>query len=361
MRPSRRRAGAALLAVAGLSVLVGCGSSSSKAGSSSSPSSSSGGKSIAFSTFGGRFDKPVKAWYVDPTEKATGLKIALDSPTDYSKLKTQVTTGNVQWSVVMGDPFYAKEQCGKLLAPIDKVVNRSALDPKFIVSKCSVPGDQFSDVLMYSKKVYGNNGPKNWADFFNTTKFPGKRGLFGGYVFSGILEAARLAEGVPVSQIYPIDIKKTLEKVKTIRSSSDFFETLAAGQQLMESGEVSMIIMPQENGMYANENGANFAPVWNQQITSWNDYFVPKGANVADATKLLDTIASETAQNGIASVEPVGVSLLHSKAASNQPKTVQEWSPLVENRASSQVIVNQTWWAEHLEKAQAEWTAYVSG
>lgn len=357
MRSPTFRIVSALMFVCAAMLVAGCGSS----GDSSSSSGGGGGdESIVFETFGGRFDNPLKKFYADPTTEKTGLEIAFDSPTDYSKLRTQVNTGNVQWSVVMGDPFYAIENCESLLEPIKDVVDRSDLDPKYIVSDCSVPGDQFSYTMMYDKEEYGSNPPTSWEDFFDTEGFPGQRAVFAGYVFNGMLEAATLAEGTAPEDVYPIDIDKAIEKLETIKSETDYFETLAAGQQLMEAGEVSMIVLPQENGMYAEENGADFAPVWNQQVTSWNDYFVPKGADVEQAAKLLETIASAEAQNGLSGNDPVGNSLIDPEPA-NQTPLVEEWSPLVDNRYKGQFTVDQQWWAENLEEAEAKWTAFVSG
>ena len=153
---------------------------------------------------------------------------------------------------------------------------------------------------------------------------------------------------------------RALKKLGTIKSDVKFADTLAAAQQLMEAGEVSMAVLPQENGLYAQQNGADFAPVFNQQITSWNDYLVPVGADLDKAKALLDSIASQSAQDQISSLDPVGNSL-RSPQTPDSSALVATWSPLVKGRTDHQIVVDQAWWAKNLDAAQAKWTAFVSG
>ena len=55
----------------------------------------------------------------------------------------------------------------------------------------------FATLLAYRTDKFGDNGPNNWADFWNVEKFPGRRGLYKGV--AGMLESALMADGVPAA------------------------------------------------------------------------------------------------------------------------------------------------------------------
>lgn len=82
---------------------------------------------------------------------------------------------------------------------------------------------------MYNTKKYPNP-PQNWHDFFDTTKFPGKRALRNAAEGGGY-EAALLADGVPREKLYPLDYDRATKKLNTIRKNLVFWDTGAQSQQ----------------------------------------------------------------------------------------------------------------------------------
>ena len=357
---------AALLSAALVTTALGCGDDSPTESGGSSGASSGGtslqGKSAVLTTFGGPLDEAIKTNYMEPTTSSTGLKIALDGPTDYSKLATQVKTDNVTWSAVMGDGFYSIANCGKTLQEIDKTVDRSDIDPKYLVSKCSAPGETYSYVVLYDEDKFKADPPTSWADFFDLQKYPGKRGVFGAYVFNGTLEGALLGDGVQPDALYPLDVDRALKKLGSIKSETTFFDSLAAGQQQVEAGEVAMAVLPADNGLYANQNGAKFAPIWNQQVRAFNDYVAPKGADPDAAAAILQTIVSTKAQSGLRTSDPSGgVTVKEFEGEEPTDPLKRQWSELVDGRGDKAIDVDQKWWADNLDAAQSKWTAFVSG
>jgi putative spermidine/putrescine transport system substrate-binding protein len=363
--PSNRvcLASGAALAIA-VALLVGVGSSSARNASPASAASSSlAGTHIVVETFGGNFDKQIQKYYIDPAEKATGLSATIDNPTDYGQLAIQVKTHNVQWAVVQGDPFFAIANCGTLLQPMASLVNRSQIQSKYLTDKCEVPGETYNFLFTYDKKKFGANPPTSWADFFNTRKYPGARGLWGSYVFNGALEGALLASGVPESKLYPLNLNRAFAKLDTIKSDVKFFDTLAQAQQLMESGEVSMIIIPGEIGVQADQDGADFAPVWNQQMESWDAYIVPKGLSGSDlqaAAAVLQQIASSKGQSGVITGDPTSGVTTRTRSAPAPTGIPAEFSPNIDNRVSKGVVMNQQWWSKNLNPVGTRWTQFAS-
>ena len=61
------------------------------------------------------------------------------------------------------------------------------------------------DAVLY---VLGaGNVPAGWADYFDTTKFPGKRGAWD-YSEGGMFEFALMADGVAPKDLYPLDLAR---------------------------------------------------------------------------------------------------------------------------------------------------------
>ena len=77
--------------------------------------------------------------------------------------------------------------------------------------------------------------PQSWADFWNLKEFPGKRTL--GRISQSVLEAALLADGVPFDKLYPIDVKRALEKIKEIKSQTLFWRTAVEAIEMMRAAK----------------------------------------------------------------------------------------------------------------------------
>jgi putative spermidine/putrescine transport system substrate-binding protein len=134
---------------------------------------------MVFTSWGGTTQDAQKKAWAEPFEKATGVKVKEDGPTDYGKLKAMVDSGNVDWDVVdvEGDFAVAAAKQG-LLDPIDfSVVKKSELDPRF-ASADYIGSFYYSFVLGYNKAALNGKEPKTWADLFDTKAFPGKRTFY---------------------------------------------------------------------------------------------------------------------------------------------------------------------------------------
>jgi len=99
----------------------------------------------------------------------------------------------------------------------------------------------YGTVLMYKKSSYGDNPPKGWADFFDTEKFPGKRGLPKSP--KRTLYLALIADGVAADDIYdtlatPEGVDRAFAKLDTIKNDVVWWEAGAQPMQLLADGEV---------------------------------------------------------------------------------------------------------------------------
>src|SRR5690606_18582457 len=134
------------------------------------------------------------------------------------------------------------------------------------VHECGVGAIVWDFVLAYDKDKLAE-GPASWADFFDTTKFPGKRGLRQGPKSN--LEFALMADGVAPADVYsvlatPEGVERAFAKLETIKNDVIWWESGAQAPQLLASGEVVMTSSYNGRIDAANKNDQrNFGIQWN--------------------------------------------------------------------------------------------------
>jgi putative spermidine/putrescine transport system substrate-binding protein len=198
-------------------------------------------KPLVLVNWGGDAIDAYRKAFTDSFTKATGIEIKIDGsgPTE-GAIRTQASSGKPSWDIVDAEP-YTSESLGRqgILAPIDySIVDKSKVHPG-LANRYGVAGYQYSYVIAWDSKKYGDAGPKNWVDFFDTKRFPGKRTLY--KWMNGMLEAALLADGVPADQLYPLDVARAMNKLDELRPHIlAYWGSGAESQQLMIEGEASM-------------------------------------------------------------------------------------------------------------------------
>jgi putative spermidine/putrescine transport system substrate-binding protein len=141
--------------------------------------------------------------------------------------------------------------------------------------------------MAYMEGTFKNGGPKNWRDFFDTKKFPGKRGWPGPGFTDGTIEAALVADGVNPKKLFPLDFKRGNAKLRTIKSDMLFYTEFPQVQQFLTSKSVAVAMAP-GGILYALQRlGAPVTIVLNQNIVSANCMDTPPGALHADAAYAL--------------------------------------------------------------------------
>ncbi len=342
------------IAVAGAAVamlVAGCGGGESGNGGES--------KSLTFVSFGGAYQEAQTKAMVQPYAASKGITINGDGPTDYAKIKTMVESKQVTWDVIDADPFFPIGNCGKYAEPIDTSVVDTSKMPKALVSECAVPSMTYSYVLMYNKNKFGANPPTGWADFFDTTKYPGKRALQNA-VQGGGFEVALLADGVAPDKLYPLDYDRALRKLGTIRKNLVYWETGAQSQEMMERGEVDLLLAWSGRAYNAVKNGAPFAAQWNQNIAVYDVFMVPKGAkNTAEAMRFIAYATGAEAQAKL--TENIPYAPINSDAKPKVDALVESYLPSRPEIANVAVVQDQGWWAANQDPATKRWTAWVSG
>lgn len=313
------------------------------------------GQNAVVVTFGGSIGKAIAKAYGDPVAERTGLRVSYEEPTDYAKLQTQVETGNVSWTVIEADPWWAKQNCKKLLEPMAGRVDLTAIDDRFKIEDCGVPGEAFSMQVAYDGKQFGDNPPTSWDDFFDTKAYPGERALWGSYAVNGALEGALLADGVAPTDLYPLDLDRAYAKLDTIRDDIVFYDTQGQIEQMMRDREVAMAVVA------GNQVGAagGYSPIWDQAILSWSDFITPKDGNVEAAKAILAYIATPEAQEDYVNLIPLGGTTKKLVTPTDPDPLFSDWS--LPSHLDETIQLDQDYYARKYNEVQASWTEWVSG
>ncbi|EDT39004.1 ABC transporter substrate-binding protein [Burkholderia ambifaria] len=315
-------------------------------------------KEIVLSAWGGEARSAFRSAYMDPFTKASGIRMGYDSSPEDGKIKAMVENRNVIWDVMDLDGF-AAIKLGKqgFLRPIDySVVGRNALPG--LASDFGVPSYLLSYVLVYDARKFGANPPKNWVDFWNVGKFPGKRGLW--KWMGGALEAALMADGVDKDKVYPIDVPRALKKLKELRSSVLLWDSGADSLQLLRSGEVSMAcIWHTRANVLQRESSGRFRYTWEQGLASCDVWGVlknnPSGDAVWQFIKFVQGVEPQVrllSLLGNGPVTPAATAAVPQALRADNPGTPENWA--------KQCKVNPDWWAQHYEATLAQYTDLIS-
>ncbi|WP_305093928.1 ABC transporter substrate-binding protein [Prescottella sp. R16] len=320
-------------------------------------------KTLTVTMWGGAAQRVHLQSYVNPWAKGAGVTVLEDSPTDYAKIGAQVQSGRVTWGVVEVEPNYAETACaeGTLTPLADEVVAAAAaagIDPTFL-GKCSIPNLLYSFTIAYNTKKFADRHPTTWAEFFDTERFPGKRG-FWNYATGGMFEAALLADGVAPDRLYPLDIDRAFRKLDTIKKDIVFYDTGDEQAQLVASGEAPLVQAWSGRIDQAAMEGQPIANEWGQNLVSYDQVAVPTGYPNTDLAMDwmahflgdVDGQARDAERSLFAPVNPAALDKVPSDVA-------ERLSTDPANVAKSAGTIDYRYWAEHYNEVTERLNAWV--
>ncbi len=306
-------------------------------------------KEIVFAMWGGDAEAGYQKVWGEPFTKKTGIPVVMDgtgpSP---GRVRAMVDAGNVTWDIIDGG-VGTQASLGALGAvqEIDySIFDRNKVLPGMDY-RWGATVFVYGSVLTYDSQAFGGKTPQSWADFWDVKQFPGKR-VFYKYM-AGALEAALLADGVPLDQLYPLDVDRALKKIEEIKDHIVLWDTGASSQQLFRDGEVTMgQLWHTRATLLSEESGGRFKFTFNQGMLQPGVMSVTKDnpAGTKTAMEFLASMQDPQSQvellkllgNGPAN--PEGVAMLNPELAALNPG-----SP--ENR-KLMVLQNADWYGENI-------------
>jgi putative spermidine/putrescine transport system substrate-binding protein len=235
--------------------------------------------------------------FVRPYEAATGSKVHVDSYAGgIDEVRDQVESANVTWDVIdltQADSLRAcKEGLLENLEGIDLPDGKdgTSFREDFVegaLNECGVGVIVWATAFAYNHEKFSGDAPTSIADFFDTTKFPGKRAIRDDP--SVVMEWALIADGVAPAEVYgllqtPDGVERALKKMSSIKSGLQLWTKGSEPIRLLNSDEAVMSMIWATTGATASsKEGAKFSMVWDGRVIELDLFGIPKGSQNKDA------------------------------------------------------------------------------
>lgn len=269
-------------------------------------------------------------------------------------LVSQVESGDILWDVMLipaSDVLaYANRE---LIEAIDyNIVDATSLYPELTMQH-GVGAMLYSTTMVYS--VSAETPPADWADFFNLDLFDGSRALRRSPV--GTLEFALLADGVPMDELYPLDVARAFTMLETIREATLFYEDSKQPVELVRTGQVGLA-----SAWSVRTNLPDAAslvqPQWNQGMLSADAWVMARGTANADiamnfinyATRAIPT-ANFTRLQPFGPVNKDALALLRPDIIGSLPNAPENFG--------SQFFENWSYWRDQRETLTAQFEDWL--
>lgn len=316
-------------------------------------------------SWGGTYQDAQREIYFKPFAKLTG-KPLLDESWDggIGVVTAKVKAGSPNWDVVQVEAEELALGCSDgLYEKIDwsKLGGKDGFLPS-AVNECGVGAIVWSTALSYDADKL-KDGPKSWADFWDTKKFPGKRSLRKSAKYA--LEFALMADGVEPAKVYdvlatPAGVDRAFKKLDEIKSSIVWWESGAQPLQLLSSGEVVMAAA--YNGRITGINKTekkHFKVVWPGSIYAVDSWVILKGAENKDAGMDFITFSSKP-ENQVKLPQYVAYGLPVKAAAKMVPADQQADLPTAPENLAQAIPINVDFWVDNSEALTKRFNAWLA-
>lgn len=316
---------------------------------------------VTFSSWGGAYQDAETKAFIEPAEKKLGIKVKQDNLNGLAPVKSQVVSGKVFWDVVdLGVTDCQRGANDGIFMDLDYKLIPAAKDlPKDAVNKSWVGLLSFSTVIAWNADVVKGEGPKNWAEFWDTKKFPGKRAMRN--LARESLEQALMADGVPPDKLYPLDVDRAYKKLEQLKPNLVFWTSGGQSAQMLKDGEAEYVAIWNGRAAALTKEGVKVKMHYNQALFLTECVAVPKGApNPQGAMKLINEMLAPEPQANLTKYIDYGP--INPKAYQTGIIT-QEIAKTLNSypeNMKTQAVINPDWWSTPAgEAALARWANFV--
>lgn len=346
----KTRVVAAVGALACTAAVAACSSSSSK----------SEDKLVA-ANYGGSTGEALKKTLEAAFSKDAGVTIeqAAVGQGFTAKLQAQADAHNVAWSVIeglSGSDAARLDSMGLLEhLPSELETKLKAVSLPGTVTSYGVALGDTGYVIACGKSVKAC--PTNPAQFWDAKQFPGRRAVPDSP--PALLASALIADGVPATQVYPIDVDRALKSMERLRPNVNVWTASGDQQmQVMRDGQVDMSIMWNGRAKALIDQGTDLHLEWGGSLVNPNFMVVVKGGpNTKKAMQYLEYYATHAqVQADLAAALAYGMShkdtigLMDPKAADLLPAA----------HATDQLRLQPEWWVTNADKVTPLWQKLVA-
>jgi len=315
--------------------------------------------------WGGSSQQAEEQAYFRPFSAATGIALRQDSwHGGVGVIRTKVQGGDTSWDVVEIESEDLMLGCEeKLFEPIDW----AAIGGEGFVAgarhDCGVGAVLWSYLIGYDGDRFAQGGPVSWADFWNTARFPGKRGLRKTPKYT--LEIALLADGVPAREVYATlrtaaGVNRAFRKLDELKPQIVWWTSISQVPDLLASREVAMSVTSPGRLVVANRTDRrHFKTSWDGNIYAV-DYWaiVRHSPRKAQALQFIQYATRADSQLRFAALIPTGVT--NKTAASAAPPALREETPSDPRNMTNSLALDTAFWVEYGDQLTQRFNAWVA-
>lgn len=279
-----------------------------------------------------------------------------------AELKTMAETGDVIWDLVIMEGNDLQVACDEGLVEEfdwDDIVDKDDLIPD-AVRPCGVGSVVVGTGFAYNKETL-KEAPTSLEDFFDTERFPGKRGMRTGPSFN--LELVLMADGVPPEDVYdvlgtPEGLDRAFAKLDTIKSDLQFWDAGAQPVEWLVANNVVLTISYNARITAAKREGQQLEFVWERPIYSIDSWAVPADApNKELAMEFLNYVTNAQRQADFSTLMPYGPSNVNAPGLMAAEDAAE--LPAGENIAGG-LFFSDPFWTDHKDAITERWNNWVT-
>jgi putative spermidine/putrescine transport system substrate-binding protein len=326
----------------------------------SGPAFAHSSRELVLANWGGPAIDGMMQAYGPGIEADIGVKLAIDSSgPSAGRIRQMVESGRVVWDVCdsgVGTSFDLGRR--GLLEPIDYTIVDKSKMPGAFAYPWGCASSAHSNVLAWDSAQISGEPPRDWADFWDVAKHPGKRAMWRSMF--AVLEAALMADGVPAEKIYPIDVKRAFAKVREIRPHMIFWRSGGESEQLLRSGEVTMgNIWSTRAKQLVEQTGGRVDFTWTDGIVTPSLWVVPKGN---PSGKLAQKFIARTLEpeRQILLLKALGGGPTNPAASDLVPAELKRFNPTDRDNLARQTLIDGGWYADNYAEVHRQFLDLIS-
>ena len=323
------------------------------------------GADLVVTSFGGAYQDAQREVYFEPFKQETGIDLVEDVWNGgVGTIRAKVEGGGQEWDVVQVEADELVIGCEEGLYELidwEAIGKEQFIDAA--VHDCGVGTIVWSTALAYDGDKITDDPPQSWADFWDTEKYPGKRGLRRHPKYT--LEAALMADDVSADQVYevlrtPEGVDRAFAKLDEIKDDIIWWEAGAQAPQLLASGEVVMTNAWNGRISAANrDDGRNFKIVWPGSIYAVDSWVILRGTPNQDAALQFIAFASQP-EHQSKLPEAIAYGVTHIGAAEEIDPDLLSDLPTAPDNLKDAIELDTEFWVENVEPLTERFTAWAA-
>lgn len=323
------------------------------------------GNIVVVDSWGGIFQDAQRKAIFEPFTNETGIKVVelSDGENIFAKIKAQVEMNNPQIDVFHADASWlGRGKKDGILSSIDYNIVKTSDLYEEVVDPYGVGILYWSYNIVYNTQEFTGWHPSNWKEFWGWAATKGHSSFNGGRPNHGI-EAALMAKGYSINEVYPLTQDKINEAFELFEKNKTHFIWYTEGgqgQQLFADREVILGEFFGGDAFMLADKGVPLGVEWNQGIYTLDYWLVPKNApHKENAMKLIEFATRPEQQAKLAELTYYGpVNKMAFKYIDN--KNLLKRLPSYPETKKKMLLFDHEWWGQHEDELLERWNGMLS-